>query len=586
EAERGPSPHQEPGDGRRGGHVRPPGWGHPARVRPHHRLPHPPHPGPPRAGRRAHGRGLRPRHRPPGGGHGHERARGHQHRDPAGRRHDGLHPDGGHHRAGAQRRHRHRRLPGVRHHRRDPLGHQAQRADHLGPGHPAGDPRGVPHRHHRPPRPGAGRHPQGHRRPQQPQLGDGLVLAGLGRPARLQAHGQGPPPHDPGGGQAHQRGPAPGHLRGRRHPQGPGRRGPAGAGRAHRHLGGHHPDGPGRLPRLPSSVPRHAGHARQLHGHHLHAAVRPADRPGLPLRRPGHRQGGRLRSRRQDHPRRRRPGRAGQGPPARRADRGGLQSGHRGADQGGPPAPGHSGRERRHRPARPGSLGRPAQAVAGPVPPPLRPGLERGRRPQAPVLHRDAARQLARGHHRRVGRRPAPDVVEPVLAVQPPLHLDQLRWPRHHGLRRARRGRGQGGHARAHRLGHRRRRLLPDDGPGAGHGQRRAHPGEGGHPQQRLPRHGPPVAGALLRGALQRGVPLARPARLQDVGRGHGLRGHAGRAPGRGRSRHREGQLHRRPPRGDRLPGRLDREGLPDGGGRHVERQRHPRPGDGRGRAL
>ena len=54
---------------------------------------------------------------------------------------------------GARRRHRHRRLPGVRHDRHHPVGHQAQRAGHLGRGHPPGRPRGVPHRHHRPPGP-------------------------------------------------------------------------------------------------------------------------------------------------------------------------------------------------------------------------------------------------------------------------------------------------------------------------------------------------------------------------------------------------------------------------------------------------
>ena len=56
-----------------------------------------------------------------------------------------------------------------------------------------------------------------------------------------------------------------------------------------------------------------------------------------------------------------------------------------------------------------------------------------------------------------------------------------------------------------------------------------ADPDQDRDPQQRLPRHGPPVAGAVLRGALQRGVPLARPARLREVGRGDGLRGSAGR---------------------------------------------------------
>ena len=51
------------------------------------------------------------------------------------------------------------------------------------------------------------------------------------------------------------------------------------------------------------------------------AAQRPADRPRRPLRRPHHGQGRQLRPRRQGHPRRHRPGRAGQGAPARRADR-------------------------------------------------------------------------------------------------------------------------------------------------------------------------------------------------------------------------------------------------------------------------
>ena len=42
--------------------------------------PDPPHPRAPRAGRRPHGRGLRPRHRPPRRGHGDQRPGGHQHR--------------------------------------------------------------------------------------------------------------------------------------------------------------------------------------------------------------------------------------------------------------------------------------------------------------------------------------------------------------------------------------------------------------------------------------------------------------------------------------------------------------------------
>ena len=44
------------------------------------------------------------------------------------------------------------------------------------------------------------------------------------------------------------------------------------------------------------------------------------------------------------------------------------------------------------------------------------------------------------------------------------------------------------------------------------------------------------------------------------------------------RRHHREGQLHRRPPRRHRLPGRLPGEGVPDGPRRVVERRHHPRP--------
>ena len=105
-----------------------------------------------------------------------------------------------------------------------------------------------------------------------------------------------------------------------------------------------------------------------------------------------------------------------------------------------------------------------------------------------------------------------------------PYTCDQLRRPRHHGLRGAGGDRRQGRQARAHGVGDRRRRLLPDDRAGARHRERGADPGEDRDPQQRVPRHGAAVAGALLRGALQRGVPLARPARLREVGRGDGLR--------------------------------------------------------------
>jgi acetolactate synthase-1/2/3 large subunit len=48
------------------------------------------------------------------------------------------------------------------------VGHQAQRAGHERPGHPARGPSGVPARDHRPARAGAVGHPEGHRRPANP----------------------------------------------------------------------------------------------------------------------------------------------------------------------------------------------------------------------------------------------------------------------------------------------------------------------------------------------------------------------------------------------------------------------------------
>ena len=127
------------------------------------------------------------------------------------------------------------------------------------------------------------------------------------------------------------------------------------------------------------------------------------------------------------------------------------------------------------------------------------------------------------------------------------------------GFAGARRHRRQGRPPRPHGVGRRRRRLLPDDGAGAGDRVERAHPHQGRHPQQRLPRHGAPVAGDVLRRALLRGVPVARPARLRDVGRGDGLRRHPRRVARGGAAGHRQGQRDRRPPGRHRLPHRLAR---------------------------
>ena len=82
--------------------------------------------------------------------------------------------------------------------------------------------------------------------------------------------------------------------------------GVARARRAHRIPRGDHADGARCVPRRPRPVPRHAGHARQLHRRDLHAAVRSARRARLALRRPRHRKGRHVRPGCEDHPRRHR----------------------------------------------------------------------------------------------------------------------------------------------------------------------------------------------------------------------------------------------------------------------------------------
>jgi acetolactate synthase I/II/III large subunit len=164
-------------------------------------------------------------------------------------------------------------------------------------------------------------------------------------------------------------------------------------------------------------------------------------------------------------------------------------------------------------------------------------------------------------------------------------HLAQQRRPRDDGVRRAR---GDGRQVRLpghHRVGDRRRRLLPDDQPGAGHLCHRGDPGQGRRDQQRQPRHGPPVADPLLRGPLlqHQAAPGRRrgPAhagahpRLRGAGRGAGLRRPALREQGRRRRRHREGDGHRRRPGGHRLHRRCRRPGVADGG-RGRQQRRHP----------
>ena len=102
----------------------------------------------------------------------------------------------------------------------------------------------------------------------------------------------------------------------------------------------------------------------------------------------------------------------------------------------------------------------------------------------------------------RLRGRPAPDVGRPVHRLRAPGHLDQLRRPRHHGLLGAGRDGRQGRPPGHDRVVHRRRRLLPDDQPGARDLRDRGHPDQGRDHQQRVARHGPAVADAVLQRAL------------------------------------------------------------------------------------
>ena len=141
-----------------------------------------------------------------------------------------------------------------------------------------------------------------------------------------------------------------------------------------------------------------------------------------------------LRPRRQDHPRRHRPGRAGQGPPARRADRRRLPPGHRGARQGDPATcggadaqPDRSRLERprsaagrrsyplTYEPSEPGELLKPQYVLE----------QLRDRTPDDTIVASGV------GQHQMWA--------SPVLEVPPPLHLGELRWARHDGLLRCRR---------------------------------------------------------------------------------------------------------------------------------------------------
>ncbi len=108
----------------------------------------------------------------------------------------------------------------------------------------------------------------------------------------------------------------------------------------------------------------------------------------------------------------------------------------------------------------------------------------------------------------------------------------------------------------------RRRGVVADEHAGDGHGDAVPPAGQAVHPQQRAPRHGPPVAGAPPRRALFL-VVVRGPARLRQARRGLRRQGHPLRRSGQPRRRD---HGNARPPRpGDlRLPRREARELLPD----------------------
>ena len=219
--------------------------------------------------------------------------------------------------------HRHGRLPGGRHPRHHDADHQAQLPRHRPGDDPAGDRRGVPHRLHRAPGPGAGRHqPRTRCRPAPPSSGRRRstcpATARSTRPhakqireaARLIGEARRPVLYV-GGGVI--------------------RSGASDLLRRFAELTG--------IPvvttlmargALPDSHPQHLGmpgmHGTVAGGHRA-AEVRPAGHPRRPVRRPRHRPAVHLRPRGQGHPRRHRPGRDQQEPHRGRADRGRLQGG-------------------------------------------------------------------------------------------------------------------------------------------------------------------------------------------------------------------------------------------------------------------
>ena len=305
--------------------------------------------------------------------------------------------------------------------------------------HPAHDRRGLPHRLHRPPRPGPGRHRQG-RPAGRPRPSRGRRA----RPARL-------PPGDPPARQADPRG-------------GPADRSRRGARCSTSAAASSAPRACQELRELaeltgipvvttlmargafPDSHPLHLG-MPGMHG--TVAAVTALQKSDLLISlgarfddrvtgQPRH-----LRARRQGHPRRHRPGRDRQEPARRRADRRRLPA--RSSPTSSPLLHARGRRRPRRRLRRPG-----VDAPGGLASDATRSATTSPTTALAPQYVIERLGAIAGPDAIYVaGRRPAPDVGRPVHRLREARHLAQLRRPRHHGLRRAGRHGRQGRRARA-----------------------------------------------------------------------------------------------------------------------------------------
>ncbi len=335
-----------------------------------------------------------------------------------------------------------------------------------------------------------------------------------GRPsAGLPADDRGQREADPPGRQGAGRRAPSGALRRRRRRRGERRRG-ARRLRAQRPVPGHlHAQRARRLPGARPAVAGHARHARDAHGELRDGRGRPDLRDRRPLRRPDHRQALRVRAAGEVHPHRHRPGRDLQEHPGAHPDRRRRQERPRAAARR-VPGPGH-------RSGAPGGVVAAPAPVAGPAPAEVRPLAER--RDHAPAADQDDREDHRGRGDPLLGRRAAPDVGGAVLRLPGAAPLDQLRRPGDDGLRPARGDRRAARRPRAADRRHQRRRLDPDEHPGAGDGPPGGPPDQDRRDEQRLPRHGPPVAGAVLERALQPrrhadarrrgGVPRLREAR-------------------------------------------------------------------------